>query len=98
LTFETLFEHYRYMSWELLDVVITAEYRTLALIATVVLHDTYEPVAEPKLLTNDGEGRYGTRFPDLAPGTYQVRVDSAVRSRPIDPDSDVSIVWEPHNA
>jgi hypothetical protein len=65
---------------------------------TVVFHDADEPVAEPKLLTNYGEGRYGTGFPDLPPETYQVTVASAVPSRPIDPVSGISIVWEPEDA
>jgi hypothetical protein len=51
-------------------------------------------VAEPELLTNYGEGRYGTRIQDLPPGTYQVTVASAVPARPIDPVSDITIIWE----
>jgi hypothetical protein len=83
---------------EQLEVVVSAEDPTLALIATVAFHDADEPVAEPKLLTNYGEGRYGTRFPGLPRGTYQVTVASAVRNRPIDPVSGISIVWEPEDA
>jgi hypothetical protein len=83
---------------EPLEVVVTAKDPTLALNATVTPHDTQEPIAEPKLLTSHGDGRYGTRFTELPPGTYQVRVASAVPSLPIDEVSGITIVWDPSNA
>jgi pimeloyl-ACP methyl ester carboxylesterase len=71
---------------------------TLALNATVTPHDSAVPVASPQLLTNMGEGRYRTQFSELRPGTYQVTVGSAVLTGPVEPVSDVTIVWEPHAA
>jgi hypothetical protein len=83
---------------EPLEVVATAEDPTLALTATVNLHDAEEPIVASKLLTNRGQGRYGTRFVDLPAGTYRLTVSSAVRSRPIDPVSGISLIWEPADA
>jgi hypothetical protein len=77
---------------------VAAEDPTLALNATVTPHDSAVPVASPQLLTNLGEGRYRTQFSDLAPGTYQVTVGSAVPTSPVESVSDVTIVWEPHAA
>jgi hypothetical protein len=83
---------------EPLEVLVTADDPTLALTAAVAPHDSQEPIAEPRLLTNYGEGRYGTRFTDLPAGTYQIRVATAVAARPIDPVSGISIIWEPYDA
>ena len=83
---------------EPLEVAVTAEDPTLALNATVTPHDTQEPIAEPKLLTSQGDGRYSTRFTDLLPGTYQIRVSSAVPSISIDEVSGITIVWDPSDA
>jgi hypothetical protein len=83
---------------EPLEVRVIADDHSLALKATVTPHDAGEPVTEPRLLTNQGEGRYGTRFLNLPAGTYQVTVSSAVANRPIDPVSGITILWEPGNA
>ncbi len=83
---------------ELLEVDVTAEDDTLALSAIVTPHDSDHPIAEAQLLTNYGDGRYGTQFPNLPPGTYQITVASAVPTRPINPVSGISIVWEPERA
>jgi pimeloyl-ACP methyl ester carboxylesterase len=83
---------------EPLEVMVTAEASSLALTARAAFHDTEESIVEPRLLTNYGDGRYGTRFLNLPTGTYQITVSSAAPNRPVDPVSGISIIWEPANA
>lgn len=80
---------------EPLEIAVTAEDSTLALSATVSPHDNSAVVASAELLENLGGGRYRTRFDNLAPGTYQVTVASASPAVPVDPVSDITIVWQP---
>ena len=78
-----------------LVVDVSADESTLGLNATVMHHDEAVPVVDPKLLVNLGEGRYRATFDDLAPGTYQVTVASAVPTTAVEPVSDLTIVWAP---
>jgi pimeloyl-ACP methyl ester carboxylesterase len=80
---------------EPLVVDVSADQSTSALMATVSPLDGEQPAAEPQLLTPLGEGQYRVQFEALPPGTYQTTVASAVPSRPVDPVSDVTIVWQP---
>jgi hypothetical protein len=80
---------------EPLVVEVSAEQPNLALMATVSPLDGEQPAAEPQLLAPLGDGRYRAQFEALGPGTYQTTVASAVSSRPVDPVSDVTIVWQP---
>ena len=65
---------------------------TLALQAAVMREDGVV-VGEPLLLDSDGEGGYETQFFGLPAGTYRVRVESAVPQRPVDPVTDITLVW-----
>jgi hypothetical protein len=65
---------------------------TLALQA-VVMREDHVVVGEPRLLDSDGEGGYGTQIPDLAAGTYRIQVESAVPQRPVEPVTDITLVW-----
>jgi pimeloyl-ACP methyl ester carboxylesterase len=80
---------------EPLVVEVSSEQSNLALTASVSPLDAEQPAAEPQLLAPLGEGRYRVQFEALPPGTYQTTVASAVPSRPVDPVSDVTIVWQP---
>jgi hypothetical protein len=80
------------------EVEVSADDHSLALIVALTNHDDPKPVAAPELMTNLGEGRYTAKFSGLSPGTYQVTVTSAVATRPVDPVADVAIVWDPADA
>jgi hypothetical protein len=80
---------------EPLVVEVSADQPTLALMATVSPLDGDRPAAEPRLLTPIGENRYTVEFEGLPPGVYQTTVASAIPTRPVDPVSDVTIVWRP---
>lgn len=47
----------------------------------------------PELLKNLGQGQYEANVDGLPPGAYRVRVSSAVSSRPVDPVTDLILVW-----
>jgi pimeloyl-ACP methyl ester carboxylesterase len=66
---------------------------TLALQAVVMREDGVI-VGEPQLLDSDGDGGYDTRFSGLAAGTYRIRVESAVPQRPVEPVTDITLVWD----
>jgi hypothetical protein len=66
---------------------------TLALQAVVMREDGVI-VGEPQLLDSDGEGGYDTRLSGLAAGTYRIRVESAVTQRPVEPVTDITLVWD----
>jgi hypothetical protein len=50
--------------------------------------------AEPQLLESNGEGGYEAQFSDLAAGTYRIRVESVVVQRPVEPVTDIVLVWD----
>jgi hypothetical protein len=60
----------------------------------VVMREDGVIVGEPLLLDSDGEGGYDTRFSGLAAGTYRIRVESAVPQRPVEPVTDITLVWD----
>jgi hypothetical protein len=66
---------------------------TLALQA-VVMNEASVVVGEPQLLESDGEGVYYTEVPGLVAGTYRIRVESAVPQRPVEPVTDITLVWD----
>jgi pimeloyl-ACP methyl ester carboxylesterase len=66
---------------------------TLALRAVVIREDG-AIIGEPRLLDSEGTGSYRTEFSDLPPGPYRIRVESAVLERPVDPVTDVTLVWD----
>jgi hypothetical protein len=66
---------------------------TLALQA-VVMRENSVIVEEPPLLDSDGEGGYDTRLSGLAAGIYRIRVESAVPQRPVEPVTDITLVWD----
>ena len=80
-----------------LVVDVSAQQPTLALNATLTPHDEAVPAVSPRLLTNMGEGRYQATFEDVPPGTYQVTVASAMPTAPVEPVSDLAIVWKPED-
>jgi hypothetical protein len=57
---------------------------------TVVMNEAGVVVGEPRLLDSDGEGGYHTEIPGLAAGTYE----SAVSQRPVEPVTDITLVWD----
>ena len=79
---------------EALTVAADSDDEAMALQATVTLHDDPLPVAGPELMTNLGDGRYQTTFPDLGPGTYQISVGAAGQATAADPVSDISVIWD----
>jgi hypothetical protein len=66
---------------------------TLALQA-VVMNETGVVVGESQLLDSDGEGGYDTEISGLVAGTYRIRVESAVPQRPVEPVTDITLVWD----
>ena len=76
-----------------LPIAVTAHDDSLALTATVTPHDSHDVVAQRDLLTNLGDGRYGTRFANLPEGTYQITVRSAIDGQSVEPVSDLAVVW-----
>jgi hypothetical protein len=66
---------------------------TLALQAVVSREDGVV-VGEPQLLDSDGEGGYHTEIPGLVAGTYRILVESAVPQRPVEPVTDITLVWD----
>jgi len=80
---------------EVLPIQVQAETGdpTLALHAVVMCEDGVV-AGEPRLLDSAGEGGYNTRFSGLAAGTYRIRVESAVPQRPVEPVTDITLVWD----
>lgn len=66
---------------------------TLALQASIE-NESGEQCSEPELLNNVGDGRYELKNMGLAPGSYRITVDSAAPQRPVDPVTDITLVWE----
>lgn len=66
---------------------------TLALQAVAMREDGVV-VGDSQLLDSDGEGGYHTEIPGLAAGTYRIRVESAVPQRPVEPVTDITLVWD----
>jgi hypothetical protein len=65
---------------------------TLAL--HVVCHgEDGQPRGNPKLMKAQGDGRYHAKLDDLPEGAFKITVQSATPSRPIDPVSDWTLVW-----
>lgn len=65
---------------------------TLALQASIE-NESGEPCMDPELLNNVGDGRYEVELSGLVPGSYRITVESAVPQRPVDPVTDVTLVW-----
>lgn len=86
------------LAGEPVEVTVRADDPTLALRASLTLHDDTRQVIASVLMANLGGGRYSATFSGIAPGTYQAHVASAVASRAIDPVFDITIVWDPHAA
>ena len=66
---------------------------TLAL-QVVIMNEAGVIVGEPQLFNSDGEGAYDTEIPGLTAGTYRIRVESAVPQLPVEPVTDITLVWE----
>ena len=66
---------------------------TLALQAVVSGEDGLV-VGEPQLLESDGEGGHETEISRLLAGTYRIRVESAVPQLPVEPVTDITVVWD----
>ena len=66
---------------------------TLALQVSIE-NESGKPCSEPELLNNAGDGRYEIELSGLMPGSYRITVESAVPQRPVDPVTDITVVWE----
>ena len=65
---------------------------TLALQAWIE-NESGGPCMEPELMDNVGNGHYELILKGLKPGSYRVTVESAVPQRPVDPVTDITLVW-----
>lgn len=60
----------------------------------VVMREDGAIAREPQLLDSDDQGGYNTEFSNLAPGIYRIQVESAVPQRPVEPVTDIALVWD----
>ncbi|WP_197041892.1 lipase/acyltransferase domain-containing protein [Sandarakinorhabdus oryzae] len=77
-----------------LPVTVTSSTGDGSLPLRVHLLDEQGTELDSQLLRNLGGGRYQAIFEDIAPGQVSVRVASATPTRPLDPVTGLTIVWD----